>query len=192
MKCEAAYDGDRSGVLYFGRLSKEKGVEDIISAARDLPDVRFDIAGDGPLVMTVKAAAEKYRNIRYHGFLSGKRLTDMIRKAEFTLYPSRWDETCPMSVIESICLGTPVIAAGNGGLPELVEDSRTGIIISEDSTLSDTIKAALAMEDGKYENMVRNCTEHKFITPEMHVASIMHLYEEVAGRKRENNDNSLS
>ncbi len=116
-------------VLYFGRYSEEKGIRTLIQVCKQLPDIPFIFAGDGPL----KGELEGIPNIKDVGFLSGEILGQLISGARFSVYPSEWYENCPFSVMESIALGTPVIGADIGGIPELIEDGKTGRIFKSGS-----------------------------------------------------------
>lgn len=109
-------------VLYFGRYSEEKGIRTLLEVTRRLPDIPFVFAGQGELEEAVDAEA----NIRNMGFLNGEKMTDMIRGAAFTVFPSEWYENCPYSVIESQLAGTPVLASDLGGTPELLIQGVTG------------------------------------------------------------------
>ena len=124
-------------VLYFGRFSKEKGMETLVEAAKRLPHVAFICAGTGPLE-DVLAQAPNIRNV---GFQRGKDLEMLIRQARLTVYPSQWYENCPFSVMESQIYGTPVVGANIGGIPELIRDGQTGILFESGNT--DALVAAL-------------------------------------------------
>ncbi|MCR4757917.1 MAG: glycosyltransferase family 4 protein [Butyrivibrio sp.] len=114
--------GDDRYVLYFGRFSKEKGVRTLIEAAKKLPEVKFLFAGAGEYAEQIEALP----NAENLGFKSGKELDDLIRNALFSVCPSEWYENCPFSVMESQERLTPVLGARIGGIPELVEDGKTG------------------------------------------------------------------
>lgn len=109
-------------VLYFGRYSKEKGIETLLQAVDALPQIPLVFAGDGPL----KPEIGKRQNVTDKGFLSEQELSDTIRKARFTVVPSECFENCPFSVLESQLLGTPVLGAEIGGIPELIRPGETG------------------------------------------------------------------
>ena len=109
-------------VLYFGRYSEEKGVRLLLEAARALPEIPFVFAGKGPL----EADVSRVPNIRNVGFQSGEGLTKLVREARFSVCPSQCNENCPFSVMESISLGTPVLGAEIGGIPELIVPGETG------------------------------------------------------------------
>ena len=67
-------------------------------------------------------------NVKYVGFQTGKALEDLVAGALFTLHLSIWYENCPLALLESQSLGTPVLCNRIGGIPELVEEGRTGIL----------------------------------------------------------------
>lgn len=113
-------------VLYFGRLSEEKGIDRILEACKLLPDIPFVIAGSGPMEDLCKNCT--LPNVKYVGFQTGKALEDLVAGALFTLHLSIWYENCPLALLESQSLGTPVLCNRIGGIPELVEEGRTGIL----------------------------------------------------------------
>ncbi len=114
-------------MLYFGRLAMEKGVLTLIEAVKNMPDVNLVLAGSGPLSDEVISNIEGHDNICYVGFKKGDELKRLVSGADLSVYPSEWYENCPFSVMESICLGTPVLGADIGGIPELINNG-TGIL----------------------------------------------------------------
>ena len=114
----------RPYVLYFGRFAAEKGMDMLLAACRELPEVQFVFAGSGSMEGEPAGAP----NVKYVGFQQGDALKKLIAEARFTVYPSVWYENCPLSVMESIASGTPVIGARIGGIPELIEDGKTGLL----------------------------------------------------------------
>ncbi|MDO4332420.1 MAG: glycosyltransferase family 4 protein [Eubacteriales bacterium] len=109
-------------VLYFGRYSLEKGIGTLLQVCRSLPQISFIFAGDGPLAEQVNAVS----NIRNVGFVSGEELWSLIARARFTVFPSECYENCPFAVMESLLCRTPVIGSDAGGVPELIEQGKTG------------------------------------------------------------------
>ena len=110
---------------FVGRLSKEKGIQTLIKAAKDLP-YKFIIVGDGPLNELLKK--EKNSNIQFIGFKEWDELKYTLGQAKFLIVPSECYENNPISVIESQCIGTPVLGANIGGIPELIEASKNGLL----------------------------------------------------------------
>lgn len=104
-------------VLYFGRYSQEKGIGTLVHAAKALPHIPFVFAGSGPM----ESQLADVPNIRNVGFQQGEALAQLIREARFSVLPSECYENCPFSVLESQMLGTPVLGAQIGGIPELIQ-----------------------------------------------------------------------
>lgn len=103
-------------VLYFGRISLEKGIHSIIAAAERFPDIPFMIAGSGP----DESFLRDVPNIRFLGFQDKQALNGLIRRARLVVLPSTCYENNPLSVIEAQQLGAAVLAPEYGGAGELV------------------------------------------------------------------------
>ena len=101
---------------FIGRLSHEKGAKTLIEAANQLP-YKLVIIGGGPLMDELKSVANT--NIEFVGFKQWDDIKQLVGKARFSVIPSEWYENNPLSVIEAQCLGTPVLGANIGGIPEL-------------------------------------------------------------------------
>ncbi len=116
-------------VVYYGRLSAEKGTHVLLEAMRRLPRLQLVIAGSGPEEARLRHTAADLPNVRFAGFLERPALTALVREALCTVLPSLWYENCPLSVLEAFALARPVVASAIGGLPELVEDGITGRLV---------------------------------------------------------------
>lgn len=109
-------------VLYLGRYTEEKGVLTLLDVCRELTDIPFVFAGNGPLKERITSCS----NIDERGFLQGDELKRVIKESNFIVFPSEWYENCPFSVMEAQMYGIPVVAADIGGTPELVCNGVTG------------------------------------------------------------------
>jgi colanic acid/amylovoran biosynthesis glycosyltransferase len=117
-------------VLYAGRLSREKGILELVEAAGDLNLV---VAGDGPLRPLVPGAL---------GFLSPDELSDRYTRAAVVVCPSR-SEGFGVVCAEAMAHGRPVVATAVGGLKELIENGRTGILVEPGNPAA--LRAAIDM-----------------------------------------------
>ncbi|MFR3250044.1 MAG: glycosyltransferase [Eisenbergiella sp.] len=149
----------RNYVLYFGRYSKEKGVDTLLKVCKKLSDIPFVFAGNGPLEEEVSRVS----NVANRGFLSGNELYKTIAEAAFSIYPSEWYENCPFSVMESIALGTPVVGADIGGIPELIDDRKTGMLFqSKNVEELEQVVRTLWMDGKILFDYTQNCHEKGF------------------------------
>jgi glycosyltransferase involved in cell wall biosynthesis len=119
-------DRDDGYVLYLGRLSHEKGIETLLRAHADAAGAwPLVVAGTGPMGDDFKA---NYSTAKFVGHQSGAALQETISGASVVVVPSEWYENCPMSVLEAMAYGKPVVGSRMGGIPELVEDGVTGML----------------------------------------------------------------
>ena len=161
-------------VLYFGRFSVEKGIDTLVEVCKQLPQIQFIFAGCGPLEEKIKEAT----NIKNVGFKKGVDLEELIREARFTVYPSEWYENCPFSVMESQMYGTPVLGSDIGGIPELIEEGKTGELFEPGNT--DDLKTkinALWNDKAKTDEYSHNCRKVMFDDIEKYCIKLMKIYE---------------
>ena len=160
-------------VLYFGRFSQEKGIGTLIQVAKELPDVQFIFAGSGPLEEQVAGVS----NIKNVGFQRGEALEKLIREARFSVYPSEWYENCPFSVMESQVYGTPVLGADIGGIPELIEPGKTGLLFESGNAADLKVKIETLWKDPQLlAEMTENCTPDRFTSLERYTVELMKYY----------------
>ncbi len=161
-------------VLYFGRYAQEKGIDTLINAAKELPQIPFVFAGSGPL----EEALEGIENIKNVGFKSGEELETLIREALFTVYPSEWYENCPFSVMESQMYGTPVLGADIGGIPELITEGVTGELFESKNTkeLKEKI-LALYSDRKRLSEYANNCTKADFMNVDDYYNKLLDIYQ---------------
>jgi glycosyltransferase involved in cell wall biosynthesis len=138
-------------LLYFGRLSAEKGLATLVRAAA-IAQVPVRIVGDGPLMGALREAATRLgADVSFTGRLDGDALFEEVRQARATVLPAEWYENAPMSILESYALGKPVIGADIGGIPELIEHGVTGWIFPSGSAqdLATVLRAVADMPDAR-------------------------------------------
>jgi glycosyltransferase involved in cell wall biosynthesis len=128
-------------VLFLGRMEPGKGIYDLLEAVAALraavPDVRLVCAGDGDRI-TVARYAERLgiaEAVKFTGWVgpSGKRA--LFEAAAAFALPS-YDEALPVSLLEAMAAGVPVVAASTGGIPEVVADGVSGCLIAPGDKVS--------------------------------------------------------
>ncbi len=136
----------RAGLLYVGRLSREKGVGVLLDAVAGT-GVRLRIVGDGPDRVALEARAPGH--VAFLGALSRVDVLREMANAQALVVPSLWYEGFPMVVVEAFAQGTPVIASEIGGLAEVVSAGRTGALVppGDAATLRARISDVLGAPD---------------------------------------------
>ncbi|HZV73174.1 MAG TPA: glycosyltransferase family 4 protein [Conexibacter sp.] len=114
---------DGTYALVAGRLVEEKGFDVAVRAARDA-GVPLRVAGTGPAEARLRALAAS-AGVTFLGRLSAAALARERRGAAVLLAPSRNDDPCPMTVVEALADGLPVLGSARGGIPELIGDGAT-------------------------------------------------------------------
>lgn len=122
-------------VAYSGRISREKGVDMIIEAARRHPDIPFKLAG---AVRDTDLVADLPSNVELAGYLSGEKLRDFYANARFFVMASRWYEGFPMTILEAARFAKPMVAPDHGGFTEIIGrgDDAIGILVSPGNSIS--------------------------------------------------------
>ncbi|HKM47630.1 MAG TPA: glycosyltransferase family 4 protein [Terriglobales bacterium] len=121
---------DEGFVLYFGRLSPEKGAYELLRAMARLPHIPLVIAGDGPERPRLESLALELNlnQVLFAGMVHGEKLQRLIAGCTFSVFPSHAYETLGKSILESYAWGRPVIASDLGSRRELVEHGVTGLL----------------------------------------------------------------
>lgn len=145
-----------SDFVFVGRVSREKGIEHFCEAAT-LAGVTPVIAGDGPLMDELKS---RFPQARFLGWQKPEQVRDLLRAARALVFPSVWYEGQPLTVYESLAMGTPVIVSDVCAGREAIEDGVNGYWFksADASSLADAIEKlkdnsrANAMTDRAYGN----------------------------------------
>lgn len=161
---------------YVGRLSPEKGIETLINAANQFP-YELKIVGDGPLRKDLEKKTKGW--IEFVGYQQWNEIKEIVSKARFTILPSEWYENNPLSIIESLCLGTPVLGANIGGIPELIEENVNGLLFESGNEADLKNKIRLFFDNAlpfDYETIAQDA-RLKY-SAEKHLQSLMKIYSE--------------
>ena len=165
--------------LYFGRLSKEKGLVTLIKAATKTK-IPLKIVGSGSMYDEILELTRENTLVEILGHQSGETLTGLITKASFILVPSEWYENNPMTVLEAFALGKPVIGARVGGIPEIVNDGKTGFLF-DSRNINDLVRIILKAQqlgESEYLEMSSNARlfAQSFFSSEAHYQNLIEIY----------------
>jgi len=125
----------KNKILFIGRLRPEKGVKYLIKAmpliVKQVPDAELLIVGDGiekKELMNLAIKLNLKDNINFEGIVNNKKIWRYYEMAKVNVVPSIWMENSPLVIYESMAYGTPVVGTNRGGIPELIDDNKTGLI----------------------------------------------------------------
>jgi len=120
---------DRPTLLTVARLHPWKGVDHLITALETLPDVRLVVAGDGPDMPRLKSIAEPLSNrVEFLGQVPHEQIFRLMRASDGLALYSGY-EGLSHTILESLQVGTPVLASHKGGNPEVVQDGVNGVLV---------------------------------------------------------------
>ena len=168
-------------LIYFGRLSKEKGIITLLKSLATLKNVTLKIVGTGPEEFYIKQFIKdkKLFNIKLLGYCKGDVLWQHITSARFTVVPSEWYENNPMTIIESLMLGVPVIGSRIGGIPEIITKKHGFIFdMSSVNSLRDEIEKSTKIDQEAYNEMSINAINfaQDNFSPDPHYNSLVNIY----------------
>lgn len=167
-------------LLYYGRITEEKGIKTLIDVMAKFKNVTLKIAGTGPLLAKLKKEASQ--NIEFLGFISGTELLNTIEHSSFVIVPSEWYENNPLTIIEAYSYGKPVIGANIGGIPEIINEGKTGYIFNsgDEKSLENVIKKALMNSEAQYKILSQN--SRKFaetnFSPDNYYTKLISIYKQ--------------
>jgi glycosyltransferase involved in cell wall biosynthesis len=175
-------------LLYFGRLSTEKGVDDLLRSMRQVPQMQLIIAGDGPQRRELQDLVSSLglANVLFVGQVGRVERDALIARSQFTVLPSHAYETLGKTILESYAQARPVVASDAGSRRELVREGETGLLYptGEVDRLAAAIRT-LGSRPELAEKMGRAGLElvRQRHTPERHYQKLLTLYEGLVAGK---------
>jgi glycosyltransferase involved in cell wall biosynthesis len=177
------YAGPRSA-LYVGRLSREKGIRVLLDAWGRLPRVPLTIIGDGPLRGEVEriVASRALTQVSVAGALPHDDVLRRLATAGMLVFPSLWQETFGLVVVEAFSAGVPVIATNLGAQAEIVTPEVSGLLVppGDSGALADAVNR-LAADTTLAERLSKGAREEFLarFSAERSYAALMSIYEHV-------------
>lgn len=137
-------------ILFLSRIEKTKGIDELLQAIprvlKEHPHTHFNIAGTGSYLNTLKSH-EIYnaysKNITLNGYVRNTEKLSLFKKNHIFVFPSH-GEGCPVSVLEALAVGLPIIYTKVGALPDILVDNKNGICISQNS-INELAKAIITL-----------------------------------------------
>ena len=173
-------------IVAVGRLAHPKRTDLLVQAFASIrrahPSAELQIVGDGP------DRADVERRVRELGVQEGVRLLgdrddvpELLSRSGCFVLASDY-EGCPLAVIEAMAAGVPVVATGVGGVPELVEDGRTGFVVApgDPQALAAAVERVLLDPEGARKmGEAGRAIARSRLSRERMVGELVRLYDEV-------------
>jgi glycosyltransferase involved in cell wall biosynthesis len=176
--------------LFFGRLKPIKGILTLIESWKKVnTNIKLKVAGEGFLSDKIERIIheEGLTNVELIGYKTGMELEDLIKHSSFIIVPSECYENNPLTIIEGYSFGKPVIGSRSGGIPEMVEEGRTGFTFEMGNVeeLVKVIESADRSDAGFYESMSKNAREYaeRNFTADNHYQGLIRIYEQAISGK---------
>ena len=162
--------------VYLGRVNEVKGVRTLCKAAAQL-DKKLIVIGGGELLPELQKAYKDCKQIEFKGQMQWEEFMPILRGARFMVLPAEWSENNPLTVIESQSLGTPVLGARIGGIPELIEEVVSGMTFTsgDEEDLKDKI-IKMFNHEFDYDAIAKNAIER--YSSEAYYEKLMALYKD--------------
>lgn len=141
-------------LLYVGRLSAEKEIEAIKPVLESIPGARLALVGDGPHRKQLEeyfAGTPTY----FAGYMSGATLSAAFASADAFMFPSR-TETLGLVLLEAMAAGCPVVAAGTGGITDIVTDGENGYLFDPNDEQGAIAATQRLLQNSKERETVRH------------------------------------
>jgi glycosyltransferase involved in cell wall biosynthesis len=175
----------RPVILFVGRVTASKGVEQLIRVAAALPEIDCIIIGEGDLRASLSKRYASHPHIRFTGPMPQSQLIEYYQRASALILPSMAPETFGLTIVEAAACGTPaIVAARSGGAAEIVKATGGGLIYEGDEPLSAAI-LQLASDDmlrTRLGAMARRGYEEHY-TRERHVDAYLAEVDAIMDRK---------
>ena len=170
------HDQTKKYLLYVGRLTSVKGVHVLIDAFIDIhcrmPDTRLIITGSSFFGGAAKTAyeqglvklAEPIKDaIVFTGYLTHEKLKYLYSMVDIIVLPSLWQDPCPLVVLEAMAAGTCLVCSNVGGIPEVVESGKNGVLVDPSDAAALTRAVCCALSEPETMRQMENTARQQII-----------------------------
>jgi glycosyltransferase involved in cell wall biosynthesis len=171
-------------IFFAGRIVPEKGLDWLLRVMPLLdPQIHLDIAGEGWAMPQVRQLAEDLQigdRLTWHGWCQNEKLENLYRQSFAVIFPSVWSEPAGLITLEAYARFRPVIASAVGGIPEHIQDGKTGILVAPNNVeqLADAITdLANNFEKARAIGIAGNALFHEEFTLAIHTQRLSQIYD---------------
>ena len=186
-------------VLYVGRMDIVKGLETLMEAAGAIlgtdPVATIEVVGGETEEVTAAGLLARVPpalrpRVVFHGRVAHADLPAYYQRAAVCVVPSRWDNS-PITVYEAMGCGVPVVASRVGGIPELVADGETGLLVARDDPAALAGAVTVLLADAERRARMGRAARARAVAcfdPDTIARQMLHLYRGAANRTRRPGD----
>lgn len=169
--------------IYIGRISGEKGIKELITFwLEQNSGSKLIIAGDGPLKSELQKKTMGRKDIEWKGHLEKEEILGLLSTAKAMLFPTKCYENFPITILEAMSVGCPVITSNIGNPARIIDHGKTGfhINLSQPESIMQQLKKLRDKE--RVISLSRNArrTYLEKYTPEINYRILMDIYEKAA------------
>ncbi|MCC5913474.1 MAG: glycosyltransferase family 4 protein, partial [Balneolaceae bacterium] len=176
------------GILFAGRIEEEKGIDELVEAwINEKIQTPLYIAGDGTKKEYLEKLSVHNHSIKWLGSIDRDELLSRMRASLALIFPSRWYEGMPMTILEAKALGCPVITADIGNHADLVNDGQDGLHYRSGETGDLAEKVELITSNPELRERLSGAARKDYercYTPDRNYSQLMKIYEEAAEVRR--------
>lgn len=183
-----------NNLLYVGRLTKEKGIEYLLRAMpkviNQYPNIKLTIVGDGEnknYFINLAKDLKVMNNVKFTGPIKNKDLEIYYKNSAIVIVPSIYQDNFPTVCLEALSMGRPIIGTNRGGIPELIENKYTGLIIPPYNSNKLTKAIINLLSDTQMlEKMSKNAkNKSQLLTLNNNINSIETIYNKLVTSKKD-------
>jgi glycosyltransferase involved in cell wall biosynthesis len=174
-------------LLFVGQLGTHKGLAFLLHTLANMTeDIRIYVAGAGPMKSEVEMAATQDRRIVFLGYTPPEELANVLSVVDALVVPSLCYENSPTVIYESLMAGIPVLASNIGGVGELIQEGKTGMLFTPGD--AEDLRRVIREIDARKEEFSRMREEirasMKAYTLEVYVQQLTHILETVQEKRK--------
>jgi len=155
---------NKKGLLYFGRIADEKGIDDLLHAYSEIENPpQLKIAGKGDETKYRQMAEDLgiKEKVKFKGFVPEEEIPKLLQGSQAIVIPSKWRENSPLTLLESMAAGTPVIAPEIGGFQDYIENEENGYLFDfrDIESLEKSLKQVITEEPSELDSLSTKARE---------------------------------
>lgn len=170
---------ENKGIVYIGRLSKEKGIDVLVDALKKV-DITCTFIGDGDMKEYIESA--NLPNVRVTGWLDKEEVKKTLRMARAMVLPTLWYEGMPLSVLESLSQGVPTVVSNTSAAIDVVKNNENGIVF-ERANSEELAKCLEKVNNDEFiDRLSRKAYDDYWINPVMldkHISILKSTYNDI-------------